>query len=917
MKNKEIIKKNALFLVDGSYLLYRSFFAIKPLHTAQGIPTNALFGFCRTLKKLIETFTPSHLAIVWDSKGGSHRNTMYPSYKAHRPPPPDDLLIQKELIFDFIKTVGIKNIALPGFEADDLIATICNKDLAEQTVLVCADKDLYQLLNNPNVIIADLFKDEIIDPTTFTARYGFPPRKLSFFHALVGDSSDNIPGVKGIGEKGAKELVQQFDSLDDLYNNLPNVEKKRMRTALEQNETDARLSLALFTLVDAPLTETLNNFIFNNEQWLQADGFFRKYEFKSLARSSIEKIDTQENIINLGPNKQHPWRVIIVESTDDLTSLIAALKSAKLISLDTETNGLRSNNVEMEMIGMSFCVEPGQAFYLPFSHSNNGLHNNLDRTSTLLRLKDILENPNVKKVLQNAKFDMHVLWTYGIKLQGVAFDTLIAANLVRKNWQTINLKDLSLRLLNEPMETYSDVVGKKFKHLGQVPIEHAADYGAHDARQTLLIQPILEKMLDEDEIVKIYFHAIDMPFSDLLFRMEAAGIKLDPAVLNEIDNKLTQTINEIEAKLQAAIPQQQLSIGEESSFNFNSPRQIEFLLFDVLKLPPLHKTSKGSRSTDQEVLEKLAHLHFIPGLILKYRELAKLQSTYTQSLVKQIHPRTNRIHTNFSQTLVATGRLSSSEPNLQNIPASSEYGHAIRSAFVAESENLLLSADYSQIELRILAHISNDPALCKAFHENKDIHKQTAAELLGISLDEVTQEKRQIGKQLNFSIMYGLTPFGLSQALNIPLPEAKKYIDGYFKLYAQVKSWMDSTIAAAKETGYVTSLWGRRRYIPELLENNKTIFEAGRRAAINSPIQGSAADLMKVAMLNIDAKLNEKKLSSKILLQIHDEIILETPKNELPLVEEIVRVSMESVVSWRVPLKIALRSGKDWGEITK
>ncbi len=912
MKNNQVLNAEALFLVDGSYLLYRSYFAIKPLQTATGIPTNAVFGFCRAIKKLIDTFDPAHIAIVWDSKGGSFRNTVYPEYKAHRPPPPNDLMSQKQLIMEFISLVGIHNVALEGYEADDLLATLVRQELAKQTVIVCADKDMYQLLEDPKVVITDLFKDEIFDAALYTERKGYAPAKIPFYHALVGDASDNIPGVKGIGEKSATELVKAFDSLDHLYQNLNKVDKSRIKTALMADEANARLSLHLFSLADAPLGYTLNDFVFAATQWNQAHSFFQTHEFYSLAKAIIAPIiPAQQQMFQ--PAQEQNWKATIVNTEAGLQELYKKLCAAGTYSMDTETSTLEWQN--QEMVGMSFCITPDEAFYLPFTHPTNATQQNLDRTKTLALLRGTLENPDHKKILHHAKFDQHVLRRHGVWTRGVLFDTLIAANLVREDWKTINLKDLSMRLLSERMQTYDEMVGKQYKHFGQVPVDHAAIYGAHDARQTLVLMPLLEKKLHLLPELEMYFNNIDMPFADLLFRMESAGICLDAAHLATVNTKVAVELKEIEGKLAAATPAQQLSI--DNTVNFNSPQQIEYLLFDVLKLPTVTKTAKGRRSTDQEVLEKLSNLHFIPGLILKYRELTKLMSTYTLPLPKEIYPATGRVHTTFSQTLVATGRLSSSNPNVQNIPTSSGYGHAIREAFVAAPGHVLLSADYSQIELRILAHISNDEALCKAFHEDKDIHQQTAAELLGITLDEVTQQQRQLGKRLNFSIMYGLTPFGLAQDMNISPKEAKTYIDAYFASYQQVKEWMDRTVEAGRKDGYVSSLWGRRRYIPELKDNNKTVFEGGRRMAINTPIQGSTADLMKVAMLEIDQKLTAAKLQAQILLQIHDEIILEIPEQEINQVETIVRTTMEHVVDWRVPLKVALRTGKNWGEITK
>lgn len=915
MNNSLIMPKKALFLIDGSYLLYRSFFAIKPLHTAGGIPTNAVYGFCRAIKKLLDSFAPAYVGVVWDSKGGSFRNQVYPEYKANRQAPPSDLMMQKDLIMQFIDLVGICNVALPGFEADDLLATLARKKLAEQTVIVCADKDMYQLLEDPSVLITDIFKDEVFNAALYTQKKGYPPSKIPFYHALIGDASDNIPGVRGIGEKSATELVQAFESLDHLYQHLARVDKTRVRAALAADEANARLSLQLFSLAEAPLHQSLQDFAFAFDQWNRAKDFFYKYEFSSLANTIIAPIGNDQQGA-IAPAEGQSWQVTIVDSLQAVEVLYTKLCAASLYSFDTETDGLSS--VATEMVGMSFCIELGEAFYLPFSHPADGVHKNLDRAATLEVLRRTLENPAHKKVVQHAKFDMHVLRRHGVRVQGVVFDTLIAANLVKQGWATINLKDLSMRLLHERMETYEEVLGgKKYKHFGLVPTEHAAMYGAHDARQALALMPILAGMLRENAALQEYFDQIDMPFSDLLFRMEAAGITLDQERMMAVDAQVEGELKIIEEKLHAAVPTQQLSIGEEPSMNFNSPRQIEFLLFDVLKLPVVTKTAKGSRSTDQEVLEKLAKVHFIPGLLLKYREFMKLRSTYTQPLPKEVDPESGRIHTTFSQTLVATGRLSSSNPNLQNIPAYSEYGHAIRSAFVAAPGHVLMSADYSQIELRVLAHVSEDPVLCQAFHDGVDIHQQTAAQLLGIAKEAVTPQQRQLGKQLNFSIMYGLTPFGLSQDMEIPLKEAKIYIDGYFAAYKQVKAWMDRTVDQGIKDGFVTTLWGRRRYIPELRDKNRTVFEGGRRVAINTPIQGATADLMKVAMLQIDKVIAEKKLGSKLLLQIHDEIIFEVPEKEVACVENVVREVMEHVVAWRVPLKVALRTGMHWGEITK
>jgi DNA polymerase I len=914
------ISKDALFIVDGSYLLYRSFYAIRPLYTSTGIPTQATYGFCRAIKKLIDDFGPSHIAIAWDSKGKTFRSEMYTEYKATRQKPPNELFVQKDYIFKFLDAIGVAQIAAEGYEGDDIIAALAQRYKDRQVVLVCPDKDMYQLLSD-NLLIFDPFKERIIDKNDYKTEHGFDCEKIPFFYALLGDTSDNIPGVKGIGKKTAEDLVKQFESLDDLYKNLDKVAKERTRTLLTEQKDNAYLSLMLFTLKPPPLSVNITDLAYDKNKWAHAAPLFQELEFGSLLKDiekrfpgALEKKEPgkEVNTSIFGPAPQaqeHAWNLVVVQDQKTLTDLITVLAKAKEIALDTETTGCIP--LIDEMVGISFAVDNQTAYYIPFKHKNVP---QLDRTQALEQLKSILQNPNANFIMQNAKFDQLVLWNHGVAIHPIPFDTVLAANLVRNEWQKINLKELSMIYLHEPMSKFKDVLGKH-KTFDEVPLEIAAKYGAHDSLQTFKLKPVLEKELDKEPKLKKVFYDIEMPFYWVLVCMEQKGILFDPEKIAQTKTDVNKEIDNIENKIFSALSTGATIVPEK--FNLNSPKQIEHLLFDVLGLPPVKKSDKGQRSTDQEVLKELSTVHPIPGLILQHRELSKLKNTYLDPLPTFLNPKTGRIHTSYSQTLVATGRLSSSDPNMQNIPTGTEFAQQIRSAFIAPQGHILMSADYSQIELRVLAYLTQDPVLIKTFTDDLDIHAQTAAQLFDVPLDKVTGQQRQLGKRINFSIMYGMSPFGLAKDLNIKQSEAKAYIEKYFAQYPNVADWMAKTVQRAVENSYVETWYGRRRFIPELKERNKTIFEAGKRMAINTPVQGSQADVMKIAMINIDKQFEAKKLKARMILQIHDEIIIELPQDEAKDVENIVRKEMESVVDWNVPLKVSIRSGKNWGEISK
>jgi len=911
------IDPKALFVVDGSYLLYRSFFAMRPLYTSTGIPTQATYGFCRAIKKLIDDYNPTHIVIAWDGKTKSHRSEIYPAYKATRSKPPSDLFEQKDYILKFLDAIKMAGVTVEGYEGDDVIAAFAHRYADRQVVLVCPDKDMYQLLSD-HVVIVDPFKERVIDAATFTAENGFGPEKIPFYYALLGDASDNIPGVAGIGKKTAQELVMQFDSLDDLYANLNQVKRERLRTMLAEQKDNAFLSYKLFCLNPPKIDTTLRDLQYSKSNWRGAVDLFRELEFGSLLKD-IEKNFPGATAQPIGPERQTDlfalpaapaWEAIVVDTLPVLDDVIAQLAKTRYCAIDTETTG--PEPVLDELVGISIAFDTQRAYYIPVGHTTG---TQLPRAVVIERLKPLLEDPKTTVIMHHAKFDQMVLLKVGINMPPVAFDTILAANLVRNEWQKINLKELSLFYLQEPMQKYKEVVGKQYKTFAEVPIANGAPYAAHDALQTLKLKPKLDIALDKEPVLKKIFYDVEMPLYYVLLRMEWMGITIDPEVLKKTAKAVAAALVALEEKLFAAL--EQYPGYSQLSFNVGSPKQVETLLFDVLNLPVVKKSDKGSRSTDQEVLEALSALHPVPALIVKHRELSKLKNTYLDPLPSFINPATGRIHTIYSQTQVATGRLSSSDPNLQNIPAAEGFGMEIRSAFIAPAGKVLMSADYSQVELRILAHLSQDPTLIDVFIHDRDIHAQTAAQLFDVPLDQVTNQQRQLGKRINFSIIYGMSPFGLAKDLGIKQGEAKAYIEKYFAQYPKVNAWMEKTMEAAVLKGYVETVMGRRRLIPELRERNKAIFEAGKRVAINSPVQGTQAEIMKVAMINIDRLLVEKLLESRMILQIHDEIVIEIPFSEVEIVQNLVRQQMETVVDWEVPLKVSIRTGKDWAEITK
>jgi len=926
--------QKTLFLIDGSSFLYRAYYGLKPLHTPSGIPVQAVFSFCRMIKKMIDLYGPQYIALVWDSKGKTTRHEIFADYKATRQAPPSDLFDQKEFIIQFADAIGLKQVAQSGIEADDLMYSLAKDWIKPETaaVFVTLDKDMGQALTlGEHVYLLDAFKEQFSDRAALEDKMGFAVEKMPFYFALLGDASDNIPGVRGIGKTTAVSLVNQFDSLDDMYSRLNEIKKAGVKTALLTYKDDALLSYTLFLLQYQPLHMGAQDLFFDAQNWNNARPLFEELNFKSLTASSGQ---TKQERVQDVQDKIAYWKernFITVQTVEQLNELCSHLQQKGAFAVDTETTGLQP--LEVDLVGISFCIllrssyanassfaeasadaqgSEGQAdelraYYIPCGHKTD--ETQLSCAIILAALKPILENAQYKKYLHNAKYDMLVFAHHGIELQGLALDTMIGANLIIKEWQSASLKKLSHSFFNEEMLTFEDIVkAQKYKDFSYVPLELATLYSAADSYQTLRLVKIIEDAFAQEKKIYDLYKNIEHPLIEVLYEMEKEGVNLDVELLHALNQKVTADLTVIEAEIAAVV-------GKET-INLNSPRQVEYLLFSVLQLPPQRKSKTGKFSTDYEVLTALAGLHPIPALIIKHRELTKLKNTYIDALPTYVNKETDRVHTTFSQSVAATGRLASSHPNLQNIPAdASGYGIEVRAAFKAGEGRVFISADYSQIELRVLAYLSQDNNLIEAFLCGHDIHTQTAARLFDTAV--VTNEQRQLGKRINFSILYGLTPYGLSKDLNISFKDAKKYIDRYFEQYPQVSAWMQSVIEYTRKHGYVETHWGRRRYIPTIHEKNRTLYEEACRIAVNTVAQGTAAEIMKLGMIAVRTALREQFPESYIVLQIHDELIISSPISDAIAVEQLVKTVLESVVAWDVPLEVMVRSGSDWKEITK
>ena len=888
--------KETVYLVDGSSYIHRAYHAIKDLSSSKGLPTNAIFGFTRMVLKLLDEKKPKYLAIVFDAKGPTFRHELYEQYKATRPPMPEDLVVQLPYIKRILRALNVKMLEKEGYEADDIMGTLARlgeeKDFS--VIMVTGDKDFRQIIS-PQTSMWDSMRDKFIDYETLKEEYGLEPTQIIDLMGLSGDSSDNIPGVPGVGEKTAAALIEEFGSLENVFEHLGEIKKKRLKENLENSRSEAVLSKKLVTIDRyVPLDEDIMELKIGEPNQQELAEIFRELEFKELwDQFAIRKGSTGKDYL-------------LCLSGEELEILTEEIKQKGMVSIDTETTS--KDPLRAELVGISFSYEADKAYYLPLAHQYLGAPEQLSASRALQVLKGILEDEKIAKIGQNIKYDALVLKCHGIELKGIHFDTMIASYIINPGIKQHNLDYLAQHYLNHKMITYKDVVGKGKNELNfsQVDVERAKDYSCEDAEITLKLMSILDSQLESDKNQEL-FYSLEMRLLPVLMDMEWAGIKVDTAFFKQMSNTFARKIKEIQQK-----------VYEEAGmeFNMNSPQQLGYVLFEKLQLPVQKKTSKTKAySTDVKVLKKLASSNFaMPRLLLRYRTLSKLKSTYLDALVKTVNRSTGRIHTSYNQTVTATGRLSSSNPNLQNIPIRGEEGREIRKGFIAEDGRVLISADYSQVELRVFAHYSGDTAFIEAFRRDEDIHSRTASEILEVQVEDITPEMRRIAKAINFGIIYGMGPQKLSEELGIDNKTAKNYIDSYYKRYEGVSKYREETIAAARQKGYVTTLFNRRRYLPEINHDQKRVRAEAERMAINTPIQGTAADLIKKAMINIHNRLEREKFKTRMLLQVHDELVFEVPEDEIEMISPIIQSEMEGVYELSVPLKVDINTGRNWDE---
>ena len=927
------IAPNPLVLVDGSSYLYRAFHAFPPLTNSAGEPTGAMYGVLNMLKSLISQVQPSHIAVVFDAKGKTFRDEMFEQYKSHRPPMPDDLRKQIQPLHDIIRALGIPLLVIEGVEADDVIGTLAvAASKANQKVLISTgDKDMAQLVDD-NIMLINTMNNTLLDREAVIEKYGIPPELIIDYLALMGDSADNIPGVAGVGEKTALGLLQGIGSMAEIYANLDKVAElpirgaKKLGDKLLAEKEMADLSYRLATIkTDVALDitpEQLTLGASNNDQLTE---YFGRYEFKRWLNEVMNGADSITNN-NEQPTKINHYQATPALAQDnsdealpaiqidrsryetllteaDLNRWVEKLKQAKLFALDTETDNL--DYMAANLVGISFALENGEAAYLPLQLDYLGAPKTLKKTTALSLLKPVLENPAIQKVGQNFKYDLTIFARNGIDVQGVAFDTMLESYVLNSTGRH-NMDDLAKRYLGHQTITFEEIAGKGKNQLtfNQIPLEQAAEYAAEDADVTMKLQQVLWEKLSKEPTLEKLFKEMELPLLGVLSRMERRGVLIDSDALFLQSNEIANRLSELE---------EQAYVLAGQPFNLASTKQLQEILFDKLGLPIIQKTPKGAPSTNEEVLEELAFSHELPKVLVEHRGLSKLKSTYTDKLPQMVNPQTGRVHTSYHQAVTATGRLSSSDPNLQNIPIRNEEGRRIRQAFIAREGFTVVAADYSQIELRIMAHLSQDQGLINAFTQGKDIHRSTAAEIFGVSLDEVTSEQRRNAKAINFGLIYGMSAFGLSRQLGIGRADAQSYMDLYFKRYPGVQTFMHDIREKAKAQGYVETLFGRRLYLPDINSSNGMRRKAAERVAINAPMQGTAADIIKRAMIQLDQKLqNDPDIA--MIMQVHDELVFEVRSEKVAFYSELIKTHMESAADLVVPLIVDVGQGTNWDE---
>jgi DNA polymerase-1 len=929
-------KKPPFILVDGSSYLFRAFHGLPPLTNSKGQDTGAIYGVVNMLKSLIRQYNPTHMAVIFDAKGKTFRDDIYEEYKANRPPMPEELRSQIEPLHTIIKAMGLPVIVESGVEADDVIGTLACRATEHgiDTLISTGDKDMAQLVNE-NVTLINTMTNQIMDIEGVNTKFGIPPELVIDFLALKGDKVDNIPGVPGVGDKSAQALLNGIGGISAIYDNLDKIAdlsfrgSKTMATKMQEYEEQARLSYTLATIaIDLDLQYKIDELCPTSPDNETLQSRLAVYEFKRWhteisaliasdsnepskaenGKSTSDASDSESNDTDVAQPESNidksGYDVVLDEATFE--AWIEKLKAAPLIAVDTETTSV--NYMEAELVGVSFCIEPGAAAYVPVAHDYPDAPTQLSRDYVLSALKPILESETIIKVGQHIKYDKNVLAHYDITLNGIGFDTMLESYVLNSTAQRHDMDSLALAYLGHKTIHFEEIAGKGAKQLtfNQIGLEEAGPYAAEDADITMRLHQAIWAKLENEPKLKALLVDVEVPVACVLSRMEQQGVLIESQRLRQQSQDLATRIAELEKE-----------VHEEAGevFNLGSPKQLQHILFEKMSLPVIKKTPKGAPSTSEEVLQELALEFPLPKKLMEYRGLTKLKNTYTDKLPKMINHRTGRVHTSYHQAITATGRLSSTDPNLQNIPIRNEEGRKVRQAFVPREGYKIVAADYSQIELRIMAHLSGDEGLLDAFAHGRDIHNATAAEVFGVTLDEVTTEQRRSAKAINFGLIYGMSAFGLAKQLNIPRHEAQKYMDLYFERYPGVLEYMDSTREGAKEKGYVETVFGRRLYLPDIKASNGARRKGAERAAINAPMQGTAADIIKMAMIKVDDWITSLESDDVLMMmQVHDELVFEIREEHLEeQVKNIVSL-MEQAAVLNVPLVVEAGVGDNWDE---
>lgn len=887
------------FLIDGSAICYRAFYANagRPLQNSKGFPTQVPFGFVLCLKKIRDQFKPDGIAVAFDLEGPTFRHERFDQYKAHRKPTPEDLIAQIPWAKRLIRGYGIPLIEKQGYEADDVMGTAATflRARGHEVYLVTSDKDACQLVGG-GVYLVDPGKDyTVIGPAEVYERLGVKPEQVVDFLALCGDASDNIPGLPGVGPKTAVEWIGRYGSMDNLYKHVSEIPSEAKRRLLTEHREDALLSRELATIdCLAPVETDLERWRTPEPDYAELKEIFKELEFRSLLK------DLPGDPAPAASRKHH-----LVSDAQEWKALLKKVSAVDTLSLDFETTG--TDPLRAEPVGLSLTFLPGEAWFILFDLHHSG-KSSLKAAGVLKDLKPILENTRVHKVGQNIKYEMMLLRRFGVELKGVSCDTMVASYLLNPSKPNHNLGDIAFEYLEEKLIPIEELIGtgKKQITMADADLDTLCRYGCQDSDTAFRLSQALSPKIEACGMTDL-FREIEIPLIEVLCDLESAGIEVDAPFFNKLSREMEKEMDRISAEV--------FKLAKKE-FNLNSTRQLGEILFEDLKLPVVRKTKTGY-STDMEVLTQLADLHELPRWIIQYRELAKLKSTYADTLPEMINPQTGRVHSSFNQTVTATGRLSSSDPNMQNIPIRTEEGRRIRRGFVAGKGNAFLSADYSQIELRVLAHLSGDPALQKAFRDKEDIHAYTAGLIFSVPVKEVTSTMRNEAKTVNFGVLYGMGPFGLARSLKISQDAARDFIQSYFERYPKVKGYLEETIEKAKQTGFVETLFKRRRYIPDIRSSDVRLRQFAERTAINAPVQGTASDLIKIAMVAIHRKLKTEKLAGRLVVQVHDELVFETPQKELRDLARLVKREMEDAVRMDVPIEATLKTGPNWLEMEK